>query len=50
VRNFGCGTVIQTSKRTQCQADTNEFGSQVLKDVKEQCCDGSIQTESKGTR
>jgi hypothetical protein len=51
VRNFGCGTAIQTvEKELNAKADTNEFGSQVFKDVKEQCCDGSIQTESKGSQ
>ena len=32
------------------QLNTNEVGSQAKKEVKEVCCDGSIQTESKGNQ
>ncbi len=30
--------------------DTKEFSTQIQKDVKEAFCDGSIQTESKGSQ
>ncbi len=51
VRNFGCGAVVQTvEKELNTAVETSEMGSQVLKDVKEACCDGSIQTSSKGSQ
>lgn len=48
----GCGTgnVNTQEKELSVRADTNEFGSQIQKDVKEVYCDGSIQTENKGSQ
>jgi hypothetical protein len=47
--NFGCGTAIKTvEKELNTKIDTNEVGSQMHKDVKEVCCDGSIMTDNKG--
>jgi len=36
-------------KQLSAIVDTKDMASQIQKDVKEVCCDGSIQTESKGS-
>jgi hypothetical protein len=49
--NFGCGTQVQTDeKELGTQVDTSEIGSQIQREVKDMCCDGSIQTESVGSQ
>jgi len=42
--NTGCGDdlVMTEEKEMSARVDTNEMGSQIQKDVKEVCCDGSI--------
>lgn len=50
--DFGGNTEFIPTDEKQLNAvvDTKEIGSQMFKDVREQFCDGSIQTESKGSQ
>lgn len=52
LQNFGTNTNwIQTDeKQLNAVVDTKDCGSQIQKDVREAFCDGSIQTESKGSQ
>jgi len=51
IQNFSCNTNVQTDeKEMNATVPTNEMGSQIRTDVKEQFCDGSIQTESKSSQ
>ena len=52
IQNIGCNTnFVQTDeKQLNAVVDTKDCGSQAFKDVREAFCDGSIQTESKGSQ
>ena len=52
LQNIGCNTFnVQTDeKQMNAVVDTKEFASQIQKEVREAFCDGSIQTESKGSQ
>ncbi len=52
LQNFGTNTnsVGTDEKQLNAVVDTKDCGSQIYKDVREAFCDGSIQTESKGSQ
>ena len=52
LQNFGCNTnnVATDEKQLNAVVDTKDCGFQIQKEVREVQCDGSIQTESKGSQ